>query len=85
MALIGAYTGVLVPGDALTGTKPLIFDRRWPKVPAAFATGTDATHQYRLQKQLVPLARTFSLFSSSAYSRNFLDITTLANLFYYQI
>ena len=27
----------------------------WPKVPAAFATDTDA-HQYRLQKQLVPLA-----------------------------
>ena len=28
----------------------------WPKVPVAFATGTDATHQYQLQKQLVPLA-----------------------------
>ena len=30
--------------------------RSWPKVPAAVATGTNATHQYRLQKQLVPLA-----------------------------
>ena len=27
---------------ALPGTKPLTFDRRWQKVPAAFATGTDA-------------------------------------------
>ena len=31
----------------------------------AVAAGTDATHQYRLQQQLVPLARTFGLFSSS--------------------
>ena len=38
---------------------------RWPKVPAAVAAGTDGTHRYRLQQQLVPLARTFSLFSSS--------------------
>ena len=30
--------------------------RKWEKVPAAFAAGTNATHQYRLQKQLVPLA-----------------------------
>ena len=40
MAPTGAYTRVLVPGNALTQYQPLTFDRRWPKVPAAFATGT---------------------------------------------
>ena len=44
VALTGAYTRVLVPGDVLTGTKPLTFERRWPKVPAATAAGTDAWH-----------------------------------------
>ena len=36
-------------------TQATLIENR-PKVPAAVATGTDATHQYRLQKQLVPLA-----------------------------
>ena len=40
-------------------------DRRWPKVPAAVAAGTDGTHRYRLQQQLVPLGRTDGPFSSS--------------------
>jgi len=30
--------------------------RSWPKVTDVVAAGTNATHQYRLQQQLVPLA-----------------------------
>ena len=41
VALTGAYTGVLVPGNALTRYQTHTFDRRWPKVPVVFAAGID--------------------------------------------
>ena len=41
-----------------------MFGRR-TKVPAAVAAGTDGYHRYRLQQQLVPMARTDGPFSSS--------------------
>ena len=46
------------------GTKTLLFERRWPKVPAAVALVPAAT-------AAVPLARTFDPFSNSEVNHEF--------------